>query len=208
MLFKENDVILFQGDSITDVGRNRFDAYSLGNGYPLMVAGRLGLLFPEKKLAFYNRGVGGDRAADLVRRWDRDCLALKPTWVSIYVGINESWYRYDSGEETTPEAFEAQYRNLLDRTRQTLDAKLILIEPFVLPVQGLNRDWREDLDPKIAVVRKLAREYRALLVPLDGLFAAASIKADPAYWTEDGVHPTPAGHALITEAWLKAVGVN
>lgn len=131
---------------------------------------------------------------------------MKPTWVSIYIGINDTWRRFDSGEETTPEQFEASYRDLIERTQKSLDAKLVLIEPFVLPVPEDRRTWRQDLDPKIHIVRELAREYGAPLVPLDGLFAAASVKAEPAYWAYDGVHPTPAGHALIADAWLKTMG--
>ncbi|MBT2292640.1 SGNH/GDSL hydrolase family protein [Paenibacillus albidus] len=207
MVFKENDIILFQGDSITDCGRNYEDASSLGVGYALMIAGRLGNLYPEKKLTFINRGISGNRAVDLQGRWEKDCLEHKPTWVSIYIGINDTWRRYDSGQETTPEQFEASYRDLIGRTKQSLDAKLVLVEPFVLPVPDDRKGWRQDLDPKIHIVRELAREYGAVLVPLDGLFAAASAKADPAYWAPDGVHPSTAGHALITEAWLKAVGV-
>ncbi|MEK3767400.1 SGNH/GDSL hydrolase family protein [Paenibacillus sp. FSL R5-0887] len=206
MIFQQNDVILFQGDSITDWGRNHEDASSLGVGYAMMVAARLGYLYPEKNLTFINRGIGGNRIVDLQGRWDKDCLDLKPTWVSIYIGINDTWRRFDSGEETTPEQFEASYRDLIERTQKSLDAKLVLIEPFVLPVPEDRRTWRQDLDPKIHIVRELAREYGAPLVPLDGLFAAASVKAEPAYWAYDGVHPTPAGHALIADAWLKTMG--
>ncbi|MGO4843283.1 hypothetical protein AB4144_64515, partial [Rhizobiaceae sp. 2RAB30] len=64
----------------------------------------------------------------------------------------------------------------------------------------------EDLDPKITVVRELAREFDARLVCLDGLFAQASTRAESAFWAPDGVHPSPAGHALIAKAWLQAVG--
>ncbi|QQZ59432.1 SGNH/GDSL hydrolase family protein [Paenibacillus sonchi] len=206
MEFQENDIILFQGDSITDWGRNYEDPSSLGVGYALMVAARLGLLYPEKKLTFINRGISGNRAADLQRRWDKDCLELKPTVVSIYIGINDTWRRFDSGEETTAAQFEASYRDIIERTLRATNAKLILVEPFVLPVSEDRKGWRQDLDPKIHVVRELAREYGALLVPLDGLFAAASMKADSAFWAPDGVHPSPAGHALITDAWLKAAG--
>lgn len=206
MLFQQNDVILFQGDSITDWGRNYEDASSLGVGYALMVAARLGHLYPEKNLTFYNRGISGNRIVDLQGRWDKDCLDLKPTWVSIYIGINDTWRYFDSGQETTPEQFEASYRDLIERTKKSLNAKLVLIEPFVLPVPEDRKGWRSDLDPKIHIVRELAREYGAPLVPLDGLFAAASVKAEPAYWAYDGVHPTPAGHALIADAWLQTVG--
>lgn len=207
MIFKENDVVLFQGDSITDCGRNYEDSASLGFGYPLMVASRLGHLFPEKNLSFVNRGISGNRAIDLKNRWDQDCLDLKPTWVSILIGINDTWRWYDSNDATTAEQFEAFYRNILERTKERLDAKLILLEPFVLPVPEDRKHWRVDLDPKIAITRELAREFEAILVPLDGLFAAASAKAKPAYWAADGVHPAAAGHGLIADAWIKATGV-
>ncbi|MEC0331344.1 SGNH/GDSL hydrolase family protein [Paenibacillus sp. FSL R5-0527] len=207
MIFKENDVVLFQGDSITDCGRNYEDSSSLGFGYPLMVASRLGHLFPEKNLVFVNRGISGNRAIDLKNRWDRDCLDLKPTWVSILIGINDTWRGFDSNDVTTAEQFEASYRNILERTKERLDAKLILLEPFVLPIPEDRKQWRADLDPKIAIVRELAREFEAILVPLDGLFAAASAKAEPAYWAPDGVHPSAAGHGLIADAWIRAAGV-
>lgn len=206
MPFQKNDIILFQGDSITDCGRNYAEASSLGVGYALMASARLGLQYAEKNLTFFNRGISGNRAVDLQARWDRDCLELKPTWVSIYIGINDTWRRFDSGQETTAAEFEASYRDLIERTRQNLEARLVLVEPFVLPVPEDRKGWRQDLDPKIHVVRELAREYGAILVPLDGLFAAASVKAEPAYWAGDGVHPSPAGHALIADAWMKAVG--
>lgn len=206
MLLKENDLVLFQGDSITDWGRNYEDGNSLGTGYPLMVSSRLGYMFPEKNLTFLNRGISGNRVVDLQGRWTKDCLDLKPTWVSIMIGINDTWRRYDQGEETPTEQYIAGYRDLLQRTTEQLDARLILMEPFVLPVPEDRKQWRIDLDPKITAVRELAREFGALLVPLDGLFAAASMKKEPAYWAPDGVHPSPAGHALITDAWLQAIG--
>ncbi|SET37612.1 SGNH/GDSL hydrolase family protein [Paenibacillus sp. NFR01] len=206
MPFQPNDVILFQGDSITDWGRDWSNPASLGTGYALMTSARLGFLYPELNLKFINRGIGGNRISDLQERWDKDCLELKPTWVSIYIGINDTWRWYDSGQETSAAEFEAMYRGLIERTKRELDAKLVLVEPFVLPVPEDRKGWRVDLDPKIHVIRELAREYGAPLVPLDGLFAAASVKAEPAYWAYDGVHPTEAGHALITDAWLRTVG--
>jgi lysophospholipase L1-like esterase len=80
------------------------------------------------------------------------------------------------------------------------------MEPFVLPVPEDRIEWREDLDPKIDVVRHLAREFKALYVPLDGIFASASMHQPPAFWAADGVHPSPAGHGLIAKSWLHTVG--
>lgn len=200
----QNPLILFQGDSITDAGRNREDPGSLGTGYALMVAGWCQALFPEINATFLNRGVSGDRVADLKARWPEDCLALKPDLVSIMIGINDCWRRYDSNQPVTLAAFEADYRAILKQTA-TLGARIILCEPFLLPVLEGQEKWREDLDPKIQVVRRLAREFDALLIPYDGIFAQAATLQEPAYWLHDGVHPTAAGHALIAREWLRRV---
>ncbi|RTE10850.1 SGNH/GDSL hydrolase family protein [Paenibacillus whitsoniae] len=202
---EDRATVLFQGDSITDFGRNREDGHDLGSGYAMMASAIFSSNYPEKQVKFINRGIGGNRVTDLQQRWEQDCLDLNPTWVSIYIGINDTWRRYSHNDPTSVETFTQGYRNLIEQTKEKLDAKLVLIEPFVLPLPEDSKQWREDLDPKINAVRELAREYHALLVPLDGLFAAASVHAPPAFWTTDGVHPSPAGHALIAKAWLDAV---
>lgn len=200
--------MLFQGDSITDTGRNRDNPNDLGKGYAQMIAGLYGATYPEMGVTFLNRGISGNRVKNLQERWEQDCLELKPQWVSIYIGINDCWRRYDRNDPTSVEQFEEGYRDIITRTLNSLNARLILVEPFVLPVPEDRKAWREDLDPKIHVVRELAREFKALLVPLDGFFAQASMLAPPSYWAHDGVHPSPAGHALIAKSWLKAINVH
>lgn len=200
-----NSTVLFQGDSITDCGRSREDDSYPGLGYVYQIAAEFGRRYPRHNVRFLNRGVSGDRVVNLEQRWDADCLALKPDWVSIYIGVNDTWRRYDSNDPTSAEAYYEGYRRLILRTRESLDAGLVLIEPFLLPTPNIQPHWREDLDPKIHAVRALAREFSALYIPLDGLFAAASTQTDSAYWAPDGVHPSPAGHALIAQAWLSAV---
>jgi lysophospholipase L1-like esterase len=206
LLLEEGAVVVFQGDSITDCGRNRDDSASLGAGYAMMTAGWYQASHPDRCARFMNLGVSGDRVRDLQERWQADCLGLRPSWVSILVGINDCWRRYDSNEPTSVEAFHAGYRDLLTRLRKASDAHVILMEPFLLHVQPGQEKWREDLDPKIAAVRDLAAETGAFLVPLDRLFAEACKSQPPAFWAADGVHPTPAGHALICRAWLDVVG--
>lgn len=94
---------------------------------------------------------------------------------------------------------------------------MLLIEPFLLPVSGrvkardtytdeeIRKEWRADLDPKIQVVRELARAYGAHLLAADGMFAALAATTGPEHWATDGVHPTPAGHAALASAWLRLV---
>lgn len=207
MFFKENDVVLFQGDSVTDCGRHRENLYDLGTGYPLIISSLLMHKLCGMNVRFINKGISGNRVCDLVERWQEDCMDLKPTVVSILIGINDTWRKFDSNDETTTEAFEAGYRKILDDTKKLTD-RIILMEPFVHPYPDDRKAWRADLDPKIQVVRKLAKEYGAILVPTDGAVNAGFVAAPEKYYSEDGVHPTYAGHGLVAEAWCKAVGIE
>lgn len=206
MLIDKNSTVLFQGDSITDAGRSRSDLSNLGTGYAMMAASLFSATHPEMKVTFLNRGVSGNRAKSLEERWLQDCLDLKPNVVSIMIGINDTWRRFDSNDPTSTEDYERACRNILRSTLDRLKAKLILIEPFLLPVPPDRKNWRIDLDPKLDIVRRLAKEFKATLVPMDSIFAEAARKRDAAYWAPDGVHPTLPGHALIAMSWLKAVG--
>jgi lysophospholipase L1-like esterase len=196
--------ILFQGDSITDAGRAATPD-GLGRGHVYIASSLLRATFPERRLEILNRGVSGNRARDLEARWTRDCVELRPDLVSVLVGINDTWRRYDSNDPTSTGDFEAAYRRILERTRDETRARIVVMEPFLLPCPEDRLDWREDLDPRIDAVRRLAREFADVYVPLDGAFAAAAVAVGPEYWAGDGVHPTPAGHALIAAEWLRTV---
>lgn len=204
-IIEDKSVVLFQGDSVTHASRGADWVPNIGLGYAMIASSMFSVKYPEKQVEFVNRGFPGREVKDLETVWQEDCLDLKPNLVSLMMGINDCWRRYDKGVVTSPEEFEEKYREILDLTINTLNPKIILMEPFLLPVTKEQLLWREDLDPKINIVRKLAIEYKTLFVPTDGLFAQACTKAPPAFWAEDGVHPTPAGHALIAKAWLDVV---
>lgn len=202
-ILKKGMTILFQGDSITDCGR-RNDSCGIGHGYVHMVSAWLWARYPELDLKIENRGIAGDRVKDLAARWENDCLAIKPDLLSVMVGINEGLRRYDRGDPTPVETYTETYRSILQQARETCDPMIALCEPSFLdhPARG---PVREDLNPKIEAVRGLAREFGAIHVPLDGVFAAASARRERDYWLPDGVHPTIAGHGLIAQTWLRHV---
>ncbi len=207
LLLQPGARILFQGDSITDAGRSRENDALLGAGYPHLIAAWLSAAVPDAGWTFLNRGISGNRIYDLEARWTEDCITLQPDWVSILIGINDTWRHYDSNVPSPIADFEACYRRILDRVKAETPAHILILEPFVLPVPADRIGWREDLDPRLDAVRRVAREYAARLVPLDGLFSAASVQRESAFWAGDGVHPSPAGHALIAQAWIRAVEV-
>lgn len=205
MILRPNDHVLFYGDSITDCGRNREDPRSLGGGYANLIAARLLALYPDWNLRMTNKGVGGNRIYDLESRLDQDVISLRPTFVSILIGINDTWRFYDSKTASPIGEFQASYRRILGRLKELPDFRGVICEPFLLPIPEDRRKWREDLDPRITACRELAWEFGLPYLPLDGLFAAESAKTGHAYWLPDGVHPTLAGHGLIAEKWLETV---
>jgi lysophospholipase L1-like esterase len=206
MLIQSNDTILFTGDSITDGGRLRDDARHLGSGYVAITAAHLQARLAAPKLQIFNRGISGNRVSDLLARVEPDLMVLKPTVVSILIGINDTWRRYDSNQPTDAAAFRRDYRTLLEKVVE-IGARIVLLEPFLLHVPEDRFKWREDLNPKIDVVRQLAIDFQAELLPLDGLFAQAATQAPAAYWAPDGVHPSAAGNALLAETWLENAGL-
>ncbi len=208
MIINKGDIVLFQGDSITDCGRTITEGAPLGSGYPYFVSSMFTAAYPEMNVKFINRGISGNRVSDLKDRWQEDCIDIQPNVLSILVGMNDTWRRYDSGMSRSVEEFKDIYRSILETAREKTSAKIMIMEPFLLPMQPGQKEWREDLNPKIMAVRELAVEFGVPYVPLDGLFAAASARAPFDRWTVDGVHPSPAGHALIAKAWLQAAGVE
>ena len=204
---KPNDTLLFFGDSITDAGRDRAKLESLGGGYVNQINARVGHALASPSLRVINQGCSGHRVYDLEARLDTDLLAHKPTVVTFLIGINDVWRRYDRNLVSVAAEFGESYRRMLTRIRAELNPRIVLMEPFLLPVPADRRAWREDLDPKITLVRDLAVEFGADLIPLDGQFAAAATRSPAAFWLPDGVHPSAAGHALITDSWLKNAGL-
>ena len=84
--------ILFQGDSITDAGRNRDDIHDLGHGYPLYAAKYLKERYPEIDFEFVDLGISGNQTKDLVERLQADFIDIQPDIVSIMIGVNDTWH--------------------------------------------------------------------------------------------------------------------
>lgn len=201
-------VVLFQGDSITDGGRMRTGQdynHIMGQDYAYIVAAQVGAERPELHLEFVNRGVGGDRVMDLAGRWKADTLALQPQVLSVEVGVNDTLGEGDRAESV--ETYEATYDKLLAETIAALpQVKIILGEPFLLPVGRYAVDYaakRAEVERRAAVVAKLAAKYKLPEVMYQQAFDAACKRAPAETWSWDGVHPTYAGHWLMSREWLK-----
>ncbi|MGQ4494044.1 SGNH/GDSL hydrolase family protein [Dermabacteraceae bacterium P13115] len=199
----ENRTHLFIGDSITDC-EWRQDPEQIGYGYVRLVAEHFAAHEPGSTVI--NRGTSGDRVRDLRARFNDDCIAHDPDLVTIYVGVNDTWYAVRDGEETTPEQFEADYRFLLDQLSARWPARpVIMVVPFVTVVNDETARFGPDLAGKQEVVRELAKEFGHTLIELPEVMEKAQEAGHtPDSLAADGVHPTAAGHKLLADAWLAA----
>lgn len=211
---RQETVILFTGDSITDGNRYKkkdqeWDLnHQMGHSYPYIVNGMLGYHYPEKHFHFRNKGVSGNRIIDLYARVEVDLFPIKPDILSILIGVNDGPIDRNDYKPTSQEKYERLYRQLLDEVREHLpDCKLILMEPFVCNAGKLKEEypiWRECVTGYAESVRRLAEDYHAVFVPLQEEFDKRCEEGVPEYWCWDGVHPTENGHGLIAMQWMKA----
>ncbi|MDR3234970.1 MAG: SGNH/GDSL hydrolase family protein [Planctomycetaceae bacterium] len=208
-------VFLFQGDSITDGnwGRNKDPNHFLGHGYVFAVGSRLAADFPQAGFVFHNRGISGNQITDLEKRWEKDTLSLKPNVLSVLVGVNDAGARiYNRPGNYDTAAFEKRYSGLLRQCKEANPQILFVLGvPFIYCIAGQTavwKAWEKELPPLAEAVKRLAKEFDAVLVDYPAMFERAEKSAPLDYWTWDGCHPTIAGHELMAREWIKQVSVR
>ncbi len=186
--------VLFQGDSITDAGRDRGQkganhAGAMGRGY---------------------RGNSGNKVPDLDARWQADCIDLKPDILSILIGVNDIWHKLNGKYDGTVEIYEKGFIALLEKTKAALpDTRIVVCEPFVLRCGAVNEKWFPEFDERKGAAKRVAEGAGAIWAPFQEAFdKAVANGTKPEYWAADGVHPTMAGHMLMAKTWSEATGLR
>jgi lysophospholipase L1-like esterase len=114
----------------------------------------------------------------------------------------------DKPDETPGiEDFENGYRQLLQTSKAAnTDILFVLGIPFVYPV-GKRREqwelWKEGTQRRAEVVRKLAKEFNAVIVDYPAAFTKVIDQPSLEYWIWDGIHPTVFGHEIMAREWIK-----
>ena len=198
--------ILFQGDSVTDAGRDRSQSSDMGFGYPKYASAMLEDAFPDIDFAFTNLGISGNRTSQLFDRLYTDAIAFEPDVISILIGINDIWHRHGDNRILTSDAqLELNYRSILTRLKNETNAKIVILAPFYLDAPQ-NAYLREDLVTVAPIVRRLADEFADVYIPLDDLFGEAmKTQPEPLYYSADGVHPNENGSRFIAQHYADAV---
>ena len=198
--------IVFQGDSVTDAGRDKRNYHHMGNGYAKFASALIAEAHPDVEFEFINFGVSGNRTSELFDRFYVDCLAFSPDIISILIGVNDVWHRHNIHKiATTDEQTKLNYTCILERIKRESNAKILMMTPYLLDhesVQGM----RDEVDAINVFIKELAAKYADAFVPLDELFdEALKTQPEPLYYSVDGVHPNQNGAKFIAEHYAKAI---
>lgn len=195
--------IVFLGDSITDCGRDRNDENSLGNGFVKVLADKLRPIYPETVLEIINKGVTGNKVADLLERVEEDAVKYAPDMFVVMAGVNDTLHHFKNGEPFDGEKFENDLTGLLKKLKST-GAVVIFLEPFLMPAPDKLR-MRKVFDKELAIVNKVALALADEYVAYDEMFNGVAESIPYKEYSVDGVHPTHRGSRLIADTAIKAI---
>lgn len=209
-LFQHGQKVVFAGDSITDCGR-RAEHAPLGAGYVKLAIDLITARYPDRHLTYLNAGISGNTVEDLWHRWHDDVLVHRPHWVSIAIGINDLHRTLAGGAGAIPpDRYAALYRDLLQRTTEETDARLILIDPFYISVESNAETHRGKvlglLPEYLSVVQALAQEFGAVHVRAHEAFQAQLRYRPAELFCPEPVHPNLTGHLVLAHALLTQLG--
>ena len=217
MIFENMDRIIFAGDSVTDmgsispVGEDPFaGGTGLGNGYVRMISNFLNAWYPELTLRLTNSGISGNTSRDLLNRWERDVINLHPQWISICIGINDVWRRFDRPALTEFQVSLEEYEKNVEtmvKSSKSVAKGVFLMTPYFMEPQK-NDKLRICMDQYGIICRKIAEMHQVTLIDLQAMFDRYFKYRHPIYVAGDRVHPNAIGATLIARAFLLACGFD
>ena len=197
--------ILFQGDSVTDAGRDRSNPHDMGEGYPRYASAMIQDSYPDTGFEFVNLGISGNRTADLVSRLESDFVDVQPDIVSVMIGINDVWRQFDSPaikEQTiSPEEYRENVRKMI-LTEKPHVKGIFLMTPYYMEPNASDF-MRARMDEYGAICKELAEEYGCIFIDLQAMFSKYCSVRHSSYLAWDRVHPNQIGATLIALEWLK-----
>lgn len=198
---KENSLVLFQGDSVTDWNRNRNDEYDLGNSYVKIV----GEYLKKHNVQVINRAISGNKVNDLLSRFENDFVNCKPDYIFLLIGVNDTWHNYPNQKATS--VFKEEYDLLLRKIKEEINVPVVILEPFIIGYKENYTCMRSDLLEKVDEIRKLAKKYNCEYIAFENDFATMLIHEDEELYSREGIHPLEKGYKLMAKKIIKNIKI-
>lgn len=203
-------LILKQGDQIVAIG----DSITAEGGYLKDTDAALAAAYPDLKLpGIINVGIGGQKAEDLITRFQKDVIDRKPAVVTLSIGINDVWHRLgEPHDEKVLAAYKKNVAKMVDMA-QKAGVKVILLTPTLIQEDPAS-EGNKRLPMYVSAEKEIAKDKNCTLVDLHQMFLDALAKrpeggadANGHWLTRDGVHMKPPGDALMSLGVLRGLGV-
>jgi lysophospholipase L1-like esterase len=206
MELKSGDTLVFLGDSIT---RQCLYTQYVEDFYYTR--------FPQLRIRFHNSGIGGDRAADALVRFDEDVAAYKPKYVTILLGMNDGGYR--DFDKTIFDTYQKDMTTLLDQIAK-IGATAIPMTPTMhdaraARLRGKGAEPRDTYYNGVlslfgAWLREMAQVrglgFVDMYSPLNQMTLAERKKDGDFTLIRDAVHPDAPGQVIMATSILSDVG--
>lgn len=196
-----------EGQSIVAIG----DSITAGGGYLKFTDEVFAKQYPDLKIPkIINKGISGQKAEDLIKRFEKDVVKNKPAFVTISIGINDVWHRLKSPhDEKILATYKENVGKMVDLA-QAAGIKVILLAPTVIQ-ENPDTEGNKRLVMYVDALKQIAADKKCQFVDLHGMFLEA-LKKKPAeekgnWLTGDGVHMKPMGNAIMSIGILRALGV-
>ena len=209
MIFNNYDRIVFAGDSVTDmsrsypVGEGLFD--NVGKGYVRVVENMLSTYYPELFIRVSNVGISGNTSRDLLARFDKDVVELKPDWLSICIGVNDVWRQFDCPAMTNThvylEEYESNVETMILKMKDSVKG-IFILSPYI--IEPLREDaMRKRMDEYVEVCRRLAEKHGCRFVDFQKMYEDYCQIRHSSYIAWDRIHPNQVGATLMAKEFLK-----
>lgn len=208
MIFENLDRIVFAGDSVTDmgsaqpVGEGLFD--NVGRSYVRVVENMLAAYYPEVFIRITNSGISGNTSRDLLQRFDRDVVDLKPDWVSICIGINDVWRQFDSPAMTDacvlPDEYEKNMEEMISKIKGRVKG-IFILSPYMIEPNSEDT-MRARMNEYVQICKKLSEKHNCIFVDFQKMYEDYCKIRHSSYIAWDRIHPNQIGATLMARAFL------
>lgn len=178
--------------------------------------------YPSKRIRFFNAGVSGDVAADVIRRFNDDIAEYNPKYASVLIGMNDG--RYTPFEHEIFETYKKGMAGIVD-SLEKIGTAPILITPTMFDLRASLVHGGE-FEPDVARTNhynatlsffgawayQMANErglgFINMYEPLNRITRDYRIENPEYTLIKDAIHPGADGQVVMALAFLKDIGAD
>jgi lysophospholipase L1-like esterase len=163
-----------------------------------------------------NKGVGGEQTHEVLARFDRDVIAVKPRVVLIWGFINDVFRSEPEERKEKLQLTRENLRNMVDKARRNGIVPILATEVTLPGDEGVvasamgwigkmrgKENYRDQINSHVIEVnqwiRVLAAEQKLVLLDFERALAGKDGRRKREYTTEDGTHLSASAYEALTQ---------